>query len=69
MSEAVIWSLIAAAGTPIGAAGGFAVREPSSRLLNFSTAFGAGVMLGASFLSLLPGAFEDLDPALAALFL
>ena len=66
MSEAVIWSLIAAAGTTIGAAGVFAVRQPSSRLLNFSTAFAAGVMLGASFLSLLPAAFEDLDPALAA---
>lgn len=69
MTEALLWSLIAAAGTTIGAAGVFAVREPSSRLLNFSTAFAAGVMLGASFLSLLPAAFEDLDPALAALFL
>lgn len=69
MSQAVIWSIVAAAGTAIGAAGVFAVKEPSSRLLNFSTAFSAGVMLGASFLSLLPAAFQDLDPALAGLLL
>ncbi len=69
MSQAVIWSIVAAAGTALGAAGVFAVKEPSSRLLNFSTAFSAGVMLGASFLSLLPAAFQDLDPALAGLLL
>ena len=69
MSEALIWSIVAAAGTAIGAAGVFLVREPSSRLLNFSTAFAAGIMLGASFLSLLPAAFDDLDPALAAVML
>ena len=69
MSEALVWSLVAAAGTAIGAAGVFAVKEASSKLLNFSTAFAAGVMLGASFLSLLPAAFDDLDPAVAAAFL
>ncbi|MFM8520323.1 MAG: ZIP family metal transporter [Solirubrobacterales bacterium] len=69
MSQAVAWSFVAAAGTALGAAGVFAIRQPSSKLLNFSTAFAAGVMLGASFLSLLPAAFLDLDPAVAALLL
>ena len=69
MKEALLWSLVAAAGTAVGAAGVFAVRQASSRLLNFSTGFAAGVMLAASFLSLLPAAFDDIDPALAAVFL
>ena len=69
MTEAVVWSIAAASGTALGAAGVFAFRQASSGLLNFSTAFAAGVMLGASFLSLLPAAFDDFDPALVALFL
>ena len=69
MSQAVAWSLVAAAGTALGAAGVFAVRRPSSRILNFSAGFAAGVMLAASFLSLLPSALEELDPALVAVYL
>lgn len=69
MKEAVLWSLVAAGGTTLGAAGVFIVRQPSSKLLNFATGFAAGVMLAASFLSLLPAAFLDISPALAALFL
>lgn len=69
MTEALVWSLVAAAGTAIGAAGVFLFRKANSRLLNFSAGFAAGVMLGASFLSLLPAALEEIDAALVALFL
>ena len=69
MTAAIAWSLVAAAGTTIGAAGVFLFRNANSRLLNFSAGFAAGVMLAASFLSLLPAALDEIDAALVALFL
>ena len=69
MRDAFLWSLVAAAGTAIGAAGVFLFRGANSRLLNFSAGFAAGVMLAASFLSLLPAALDEIDAAFVALFL
>jgi ZIP family zinc transporter len=69
VTAAIAWSLVAAAGTTIGAAGVFLFRNANSRLLNFSAGFAAGVMLAASFLSLLPAALDEIDAALVALFL
>lgn len=69
MGEVIFWSLVAAMGTSIGAAGVYLIRKPTPRFLNLASGFAAGVMLGATFLSLLPASTADISPATAAVFL
>lgn len=55
----VLASLLAGSATAIGAAGVFFIREPSARTQDAMLSVAAGVMLAATFFSLLQPAIED----------
>lgn len=63
MTDAVLWALIATCGTWLLTALGAAVvvffRHPNRRLMNLMLGFSAGVMIAASFWSLLQPAIEQ----------
>lgn len=66
--EVVIWSIVAALGTALGGAAIFLFKNPGENILNIATGFAAGIMIGASFLGLLPAALKEISGFQVALW-